>query len=169
MNDILDQKTAEIDVQSASKTGVELCRAGKWQEGLAYLAKVTRREELSDSLPGEFYTFLGYGLAMYQKKYREGLRLCRYGVKKQPQEPDNYLNLARVFVLQRKRRLAVKSLERGMAVDSSHAGLRKFRDEIGYRLKPVIGFLSRTNAINRWLGRRRYRRMYPDRVRDDDD
>lgn len=169
MTDILDQETAEIDVQSASKTGVELCRAGKWQEGMAYLAKVTRRGELSDTLPGEFYTFLGYGLARYKKKHREGLKLCRYGVKKQPHQPDNYLNLARVYVLQRNRRLAVKSLERGMAVDSSHAGLREFRDEIGYRLRPVIGFLPRKSAINKWLGKRRYRRMFPDRVQEDED
>lgn len=169
MSEILDQETAEIDVQSASKTGVELCRAGKWQEGLAYLAKVTRRGELGDSLPGEFYTFLGYGLAKYKKKHREGLKLCRYGLRKQPDVPDNYLNLARVCALQHNRRLAVKSLERGMALDSGHPGLRQFRDEIGYRLEPVLGFLPRHSAINRWLGRKRYRRMYPERAREGDE
>ena len=47
--------------------------------------------------------------------------------------------------------------KRGLEVDSTHAGLMTLRRELGERRQPVLSFLPRRHALNRWLGMARHR------------
>lgn len=136
--------------------GIALCRKGRWNEGSVLLARALEGREGSTDYPGLAYSYLGVALAKLERRRRDGLKLCEHAVRLQFYEPENHLNLARVYLLMDNRRGAVDALARGLRVDPSHAGLRALRKEIGVRRRPVIPFLSRDNFLNRLLGRIRH-------------
>lgn len=141
--------------RAAAEAAVEICRGGDWNRGLAILASLVEERGLSDQIPGVAYAYLGYGIARYQKQIREGLRLCEHAVRVQFYHPDCHLNMARVQVLARNRKAAVHAIGQGLALDPRHAGLRALQGEVGVRKRPVLGFLSRGNPVNRTLGKLR--------------
>ena len=141
--------------RAAAEAAIEICRAGDWSRGLTILADLVKERGLSEHVPGVAYSFLGYGIARYQKQVKEGLRLCEHAVRAQFYHPDCHLNLARVQVLAKNRKGAVHAIAQGLALDPRNAALRALHDEIGVRKRPVIGFLSRNNPVNRTLGRLR--------------
>lgn len=145
-----------MDLTRVAERGIALCRRGRWEEGLCLLGSVTESSRMPD-LPGRFYAWLGYGIARFEKRYREGLSLCEYAVKVDICEPEAYLNLARVQLLLGKRRQALGVLNRGLALAPESSLLTALRADLGVRRAPVISFLDRSNALNRWLGRWRHR------------
>lgn len=134
--------------------GLAMCREEQWQSGLAVLGALLESEHRS-ALPGIFYSTLGYGLARFEKRYRDGIKLCEHGVKRQFYEAENYYNLARARLLLDDRSRAVRVLQKGLRMDPRHAGLLRLRRELGVRKQPVLRFLSRSNPLNRALGRLR--------------
>jgi tetratricopeptide (TPR) repeat protein len=138
--------------QSAEvERGVALCREGEWDKGLFWLGRVAESGE--SSLPGLFYSYLGYGIARCQRRHEEGLKLCQHSIKIEFYEPDNYLNLARTCLLLHDRSGAVRAVRKGLKVDPEHLDLKALHRELGIRRPPVLPFLSRTNLLNRMLGR----------------
>ena len=154
----LEITTEELDVGAAIDEGLRLCRAEQWETGLGILWKIARKREYDKKLPAIYYSFAGYGAARFDGNVKEGLSLCRHALKLDPTDPDNYLNLARVEMLRRNRRGAVKALRRGLRLRPGSPRLVAFEREIGSRRRPVIPFLSRDNRLNVWLGRRRHLR-----------
>lgn len=141
--------------RAAAEAAIEICRGGDWGRGLTILADLVKERGLSEHIPGVAYSFLGFGIARYQKQVKEGLRLCQHAVKVQFYHPDCHLNLARVQVLAKNRKGAVHAIAQGLALDPKNAGLRGLQNEIGVRKRPVLGFLSRNNPVNRTLGKLR--------------
>lgn len=139
----------------AAEAAIEICRAGDWSRGLTILADLVKERGLSENVPAVAYSFLGYGIARYQRQVKEGLRLCEHAVKAQFYNPDCHLNLARVQVLAKNRKGAVNAIAQGLALDPRNAALRALQAEIGVRKRPVIGFLARENPVNRTLGKLR--------------
>ena len=135
--------------------GLALCRRGEWDLGLADLGKLAENDTQGD-LPSTFYSYLGYGIALRQRRIREGLRLCRHAVKLEFYNPENYFNLARTCLLAENRRKAYEAVTQGLQMDRSHKGLRQLLKRMGARRKPVLPFLSRDNPLNRILGRIRH-------------
>lgn len=144
------------ELRGYAEEGLRLCREGEWRKGMPVLAAVIERKGPYDKVPGIVYSFLGYGVAKYQNKINEGLRLCEHAVKIQFYEADNHWNLARVNVLAKQRRNAVNAINGGLKLDDDHEGLRLLKKEIGMRRAPVLGFLGRTNPVNVFLGRIRH-------------
>ena len=141
--------------RAAAEAAVAICRSGDWGRGLTILADLVKDRGLSEHIPGVAYSFLGYGIARYQKQVKEGLRLCQHAVKAQFYHPDCHLYLARVQILAKNRKGAVHAIAQGLALDPRNSALRSLHDEIGVRKRPVIGFLSRSNPVNRTLGKLR--------------
>jgi len=144
------------EMQRYVDDGLRLCREGEWRKGLPVLAGVIEQRGPYDKVPGIVYSYLGYGVAKFQNKTTEGLRLCEHAVKIQFYEADNHLNLARVSVLAGHRRNAVQALNAGLRLDPEHDGLLALKHEIGLRREPILGFLGRDNVINVVLGRIRH-------------
>lgn len=143
-----------IDVSATLQQGIHACRAGDWEKGLSLLGGLADRN--IQDLPGLFYSWLGYGIALHEKRYRDGLRLCEHAVKKQFYEADNFYNLARTRMLLDDRPKAVEAMRQGLRLNSRHRGLRKLERSLGRRSRPVLPFLSRSHPINRFLGKLRY-------------
>jgi len=147
---------AEQDKYSAiAEEGILLCRKGEWRRGMELLRTVAADEGRHGELPSQFYSYLGFGVARFERRYREGLRLCRHAVKRDYQ-PENYLNLARTHMLVGDRKGAVRAVGTGLKIDPSYPRLRELWQELGVRKRPVVPFLSRDNVLNRILGRLRH-------------
>ncbi len=146
---------SEPDLANILRRGVELCRGGDWDRGLAYLGRIAEADRAS-GLPGIFYSYLGYGIASRQKRVQEGLKLCRHAVKVQFYEPENYVNLTRTLLLAGERPAAVRAVLDGLKVDRNNEELLALYRELGIRRLPVLPFLSRSNPLNQLLGKVRY-------------
>lgn len=143
------------ELSAALERGIDLCRRGDWVEGLRHLGRVAESHERA-SLPGLFYSYLGYGIARCEQRISEGLKLCEHSIKIEFYQPDNYLNLARTQLLAGDRRAAAQAVRKGLAIDRNHVELLALSREMGTRKPPVLPFLSRTNLLNRILGHLRH-------------
>ncbi len=142
----------------AAKAGIALCRQERWQEGLELLGKVLNADErATGELPRALaLSYLGYGIARFHNRQKEGLTLCERAVKLEFYQVDAQFNLARTQLLIGNRRAAVATLQRVLKLDASHAGAQALQAEMGWRRRPVLGFLSRNNPLNMLLGRIRH-------------
>ena len=142
------------DLLTTLRRGIDCCRRGDWNEGLRHLGQIAEKGDTG--LPGVYYSYLGYGIALREKRIREGLQLCRHSVKVEFYQADNYHNLARTYVLARQRSAAVRTVLDGLKIDPHHAGLLVIRRELGIRSRPVLPFLDRGHVLNQFLGRLRH-------------
>jgi hypothetical protein len=142
-------------LSSGLKLGIDCCRRGNWNEGLHHLGRIAEGDS-SSGLPGLFYSYLGYGIALQQQRIEEGLKLCQHSVKVEFYEVENYLNLARTCLLARDRKGAVQAVRAGLKIDRGHEELLALYKELGIRSRPVLPFLGRTNFLNQILGRIRH-------------
>ncbi|MEA2601137.1 MAG: hypothetical protein QOF89_2129 [Acidobacteriota bacterium] len=147
---------ASAELLTKLRQGIDCCRRGDWNEGLRYLGQIAERGDTGTGLPGVFYSYLGYGIALREQRVREGLKLCRHSVKVEFYEADNYLNLARTCLLARDRSGAVRAVRDGLRIDPHHPGLLAVRTELGVRGQPMLPFLGRSHLVNRILGRLRH-------------
>lgn len=136
------------------RRGIDCCRRGDWNEGLRHLGQIAERGDTG--LPGIYYSYLGYGIALREKRVREGLQLCRHSVKVEFYQADNYHNLARTYLLARQRSAAVRTVMDGLKIDPHHLGLLVVQKELGIRGRPVLPFLDRGHVLNQLLGRLRH-------------
>ena len=153
------QKVAELTpeyIRYRCEAGIEACRRGDWHAGVNILFPIVAGAWLGDDVPSLAYGYLGYGHAAVGHGYKEGLRLCRIGVRRDGFEPENYVNLARTCLLRNRRQLAVKTLNRGLRISPGHRGLLELRRNLGIRRRPLLPFLNRTHSLNRFLGRLHY-------------
>lgn len=135
---------------------IDLCRRGGWKDGLPALARIAEQEERPGALPALVYSYLGYGIALRQQRLQEGLKLCQHAVKLEFYQAENYLNLARTYLLAGQRRAAVRALGEGLKIEPDNPQLLDLQGEVGRRRHPVLPFLSRSNPLNLVLGRIRH-------------
>jgi len=143
-------------MQEGAQRGIDLCRAGKWKAGMETLGNIAEADRQGTELPGLFYSYLGYGIARFERRGKEGLALCQHAIKVQFYEPENYVLLARVYLLRRRRGKAIEALHRALKLNSRHPEAVKLAREIGFRRRTVIPFLSRGNPVNKVLGKLRH-------------
>lgn len=141
------------DPSDALRQGIRACRQDRWREGYQILSELGRAFEGRSQLPALFYGYLGQAIARCEGRKRVGVDLCRHAVESEPFRPENYLNLASVYLIAGNRRRAIRALQDGLALDNTHPGLVDFQKKLGVRRKPVIPFLPRGNVLNYLLGR----------------
>ena len=135
--------------------GVDLCRSGEWKQGLTVLGEAVQTQLPDRRVRALTYSYLGYGMARFQKQKREGLKLCQEAARMELCEPEVLLNLVRIQLMVDDRRGAVRSVERGLKLHPDHPVLIHYRRQMGIRRRPVVPFLGRGNIFNRILGRLR--------------
>lgn len=135
--------------------GLQRCRNGDWELGVRDLM-IASQSPLRRDLPSLVYSYLGYALARTEGDTRRGIRFCRRALKIEFYQPENYLNLARIEMMEGNRRAAYRAVCRGLDFDPQHEELLELRGELGDRLPPVLPFLSRGHFFNRLLGRLRH-------------
>ena len=144
-----------MDIAQLINEGIALCRDGNWNKGIERLSVAADRKS-SGEVSSLMYSFLGYGIAKFKGRRREGLALCEHAVKIEFYQPDNQLNLARTLMLNGNRKKAIEAVSRGLQIDPDHGELIAMRKDMGSRRSPVFGFLGRNNFLNVLLGRLRH-------------
>lgn len=148
----IDRKAQQEHLAAVCERGIEACRRGDWKAGLVDLAWLVQGKQAKD-LPGLCYSYLGYGVARYDKRVDRGVKLCKHALRKEWYQPENYLNMARTCLLDPKyRREGFEAIRDGLKVDPDHPGLLALQREHGVRRPPVLGFLGRSHPFNRLLG-----------------
>ncbi len=104
----------------------------------------------------------GYLRAAVLKQYREGKEECKTALsmydKKQLVGGEYYLhffylNLGRVFLLTGDRDIGIQYLRKGLERDKGNSDIINELIQLGVRKRPFLPFLSRSNFLNRFLGK----------------
>jgi tetratricopeptide (TPR) repeat protein len=138
-----------------AQQGVEWCQRGDWRRGLDSLSRALGAKSRV-ALPPSSFSYLGYGLALFEGRFDDGVRLCRRAVELEASNPELHLNLARALYLAGRRGEAVQALGLGLRLDPRCGDLLAMQRRIGSRRQPVIVFLHRDHILNRLLGRLRH-------------
>ena len=134
------------------ESGIDHCRAGRWDKGVEYLCYVAAREPRGLEESGLFLSYLGCAVARTQGRVSEGLALCEQAVKVEFYQPENWANLAEVLLLSGRRSEAINAVEQGMDIDSRLGRLDRIHRRLGRRREPMVRFLPRSNLVNHLLG-----------------
>lgn len=150
--DVAQEHPAEV-----AWRGIELCRNGKWQDGLYWLSLAAEADAKTSELPSLLFSYLGFGIAKVQGRHGEGIRVAKLGVELDIHQPESYFLLAETHLLRGDRRSAIGVIENGLLIDASNRGLLELKAQLGLRRRPVLPFLPRRHVLNRWLGKLRHR------------
>ena len=130
------------------KQGIEFLKSG---ERLRALGVFERACKLEPENP-EFRSFLGLCIAYERRMMGEAVSHCEWALAAEPDNPDYYLNLGKVYLVFGSNSDAIRVLRNGMKVDNRNPYIIAELQEIGVRKKPVIPFLSRGHFLNRYIG-----------------
>lgn len=133
-------------------TGIDHCRAGRWDKGVEYLSYVAARQPQGLGEAGLFLSYLGCAMARNQGREAEGLSLCEQAVKVEFYQPENWANLADVLILCGRRAEAMNAVEQGIEIDPHFGRLQTIHRRLGRRRPPIVRFLARSNPVNHLLG-----------------
>jgi len=134
------------------REAVLACRDDNWRRGFEILTRLAGEAGPKAVLPGLFYTYLGVAVARCEGRKHDGMELVRYGMKLQPKEPDNYGNLAMMYMALGRRSEAWNALQEGLRRAPDHRRLNTLLNDLGIRRPPPIRFLARSNPVNVILG-----------------
>jgi len=109
-------------------------------------------------------SWYGLTLVLVEKNSNLGVLYCDQALRTAGPEVELLLNQARAHLALGQRERAVRAIQRGLALAPEDASLKLAQSSMGWRRKPVFPCFGRSNPINRWLGRLRYRwsaRIHP--------
>ncbi len=108
------------------------------------------REDKSDT---EIMSYYGMCKAVRGGGVGLGIELCIRAIKGDYRRGDFYLNLGNVYVAAGNVKGAVSVFRKGLSFDPKNTGLVKALTGLGYRNRPVISVIERSNPINRFFGK----------------
>ena len=110
-------------------------------------------------------SYQGYLETVVNKQYSKGVNICREAIEALTEQmplgkefflPVLYLNLGKAYLAADKRKDAYESFKRGLEIDKNNEVLFNELKRLGIRKKPLLSFLSRSNPLNKYLGRLLY-------------
>ena len=136
----------------------------EFKQGLALLKKrspvgalihMRRAMEMDESNP-YYASFLGLTLAQASGRVADAEQLCQRALRMKRHEARFYLNLAEVYVQGFRKGDAIEVLTMGLKFTGRNPMILRMLGQLNERRPPVLPFLSRDNAVNRYLGRVRH-------------
>ena len=100
----------------------------------------------------EMLSLMGYSLAREARQYHKGIELCLKAIVLNPHNCDHYLNLGRIYLLAKKKDLAIKAFRKGLKIRKDARILDEIR-LLGLRRSPPFASLSRNHVVNRVTGK----------------
>jgi Flp pilus assembly protein TadD len=137
------------------KKGLTAYRTGDFEGAAALFHRALDLDRRRDARRPDmrYLSFYGLSLARAGLSSQMAVQACRKAVRQQPDSPVLHLNLGRVLMILGRRNDARKAFDEGLRLAPMHESLRNELAPIDRRHKPVIGVLSRSNPLNRALGR----------------
>jgi len=90
--------------------------------------------------------------AVLKATYKSSVNLCHEAIKKDPKNPEHYYRQGRIFILAGKRKDAIWVLRMGLR-HGRHKEILETLASMGIRRPPPLSFLSRSNPLNKYLGK----------------
>jgi len=99
-----------------------------------------------------YLSYYGLCRATAHDKIQEGLHACKRATRVRNRDPEMFLNLGRVYLLARQKRLAYNAFRAGLCLDPAHPTLGRETASLHARLpKPAspaaVGFLARVRSV----------------------
>ncbi len=151
----LEIEASDAEAMREFKKGLQLIAN---QYPVKAYTHIRRAADLERNNP-YFLSYLGLLTASTQSRWREGATLCETALRMRRNQPQLYLNLAQVYLRGGHKEEAVDTLHLGLQILGRDARLQCALARLGIRRPPVLRFLSREHALNKWLGRVRRRAM----------
>ena len=105
-------------------------------------------------------SYYGYTISQVEDKAHRGLELCQQAIKTSVIDPHFFLNIAMIYIKLGRKREAVGAFKKGLQIDRSNKKIHEtWKNTLGIRRKPAIGFLDRSNPINKFLGKSSWKRL----------
>ncbi len=138
---------ANAPTENPFEEGVRALNAKRTGEALQWFEKAAAEERTP-----LVRAYLAYCRARVQGNYREAIALCMEAMKEEPKNSDIYLNLGRVYLLAGQRKPAIRAFDLGLRYQKNPQIVNELA-LLGRRKAPPLPFLSRSNPINKYLGK----------------
>jgi tetratricopeptide (TPR) repeat protein len=115
------------------------------------------KEALEKERSPEHLSQYALAVAHYTGNITAAAALCREALKENAKNPELFLRLGTVYLIGGRKKEAIRALTLGLRM-GKHAGMSRLLQILGHRRKPVLPFLSRSNPINKMLGKMRARK-----------
>jgi tetratricopeptide (TPR) repeat protein len=153
---MVDTKLEQETVYRKVRHAVRLTQEHKYDEALLlfemYMPLLSSHNEDEKRLLTLASSYCGLCMAEVKHHYADALEYCNISVQRDVTNPDHHANTALVYLEWKDRKRAVRHLQAGLKLQPTNPRIHKILDEIGWRRRPVIRFLKRSNPINRVLG-----------------
>ena len=140
----------EEEPQKLFEKGLAMLKRGYPSDAVDFLEEAMRK-----GLKGSAcYSWLGLAYARSGRQIiSKAEELCLKAIKMDFYWPQYYLNLSEVYLIWGKKDKAIRALEAGLKIDKNNDAILNELHRMGIRRNPVIPSLSRTNPINKYLGK----------------
>ncbi len=147
-----------LPAEDAFSRAIELYNKREYGSAIPFFLHAIRGTAKNNFHSNEYMAF--YGLCLMRLGNRdEGFNKCVVAAEVELNNPEVFLHLAAAAIIKQRRRMALKAISQGLAIEPGHMKLKALRKKMGIRRKPFFGFLSRDNFINVFSGKLRYKLM----------
>lgn len=94
---------------------------------------------------------LAFCLAVERREFQRAMLLCREALEAEPNNPEHYYQLGRVYMTAGQKRKAIKSLRKGLKF-KRHQAIIDELTRLGARKPVVFKSLPRDHVLNRSVG-----------------
>ncbi len=137
-----------MEVERVIESGMELARNGQYEEALGVFER-----DLCFTQNPTATSYYAVSLARVEGNYDKAISLCLMAAEKEFYNPEIYLNLGRVFLMNGQKSVAVRAFRKGLKYDNSNMRLLDEIKRLGVRRRPVLAFLPRQHVVNKYLGK----------------
>ncbi len=135
-------------IQDNVDRGIELAKEGLYTDALYVFD-----QNLSFTQNPLAMSYYALCLATAEGHYDKAISMCVMAAEKEFYNPEIYLNLGRIFLVNGQKRVAMKSFKKGLGYDISHEDIIEEVRRLGIRRSPTLSFLHRNNPVNRFFGK----------------
>lgn len=100
----------------------------------------------------EMLSLMGYSIASEAGQFRKGIELCLKAIALNPHNSDHYLHLGRIYLLAKKKDLAIKMFRKGLKIRKDSRIMEELR-LLGCRQSLPFESLPREHVVNKMTGK----------------
>jgi tetratricopeptide (TPR) repeat protein len=97
-------------------------------------------------------SYLAFCIAKERGQVQKAISLCNDAIKEDPENSFHYLNLGKIYLLEKKNEEAVNIFRQGLHHYEQNHQILDELNKIVTRKPLIIPFLKRSNVINKYLG-----------------
>jgi len=96
-------------------------------------------------------SFLAFCIAKERGQVQKAISLCKNAINEDPENSFHYLNLGKIYLLEKEKEEAVNIFRQGLHHEENQQIVAEL-NKLGTRKSLIIPFLKRSNFINKYLG-----------------